>query len=132
VQQENRGITPDPPPSQPSYGRLELIFEPKETVMNRFRHVRHIAGVLAGLAAALLAFGAAPAFAMVPHQEPGGPADVTQAPPASAVTHTVIVGGMPGWQITLIAIAAALLAAAAAVIADRARTGHRKAIMPAA
>jgi hypothetical protein len=35
---------------------------------------------------------------------------------------TLVVGGMPGWQIALIAIAAALLAATAAVLAYRAWT----------
>ena len=39
----------------------------------------------------------------------------------------ITVGGMPGWQITLIAVAAALLAAAAAVFLDRARAGRRAA-----
>jgi hypothetical protein len=39
--------------------------------------------------------------------------------------HTVIVGGMPGWQIALIAIGAALVAAAATVLLDRARTTRR-------
>jgi hypothetical protein len=34
---------------------------------------------------------------------------------------------MPGWQITLIAAAAALLAATLAVIVDRARTARRHA-----
>jgi hypothetical protein len=34
-------------------------------------------------------------------------------------------GGMPGWQITLIAVTAALVAATAAVFLDRARTGRR-------
>jgi hypothetical protein len=34
-------------------------------------------------------------------------------------------GGMPGWQITLIAVAAALAAATAAVVLDRARTSRR-------
>jgi len=38
------------------------------------------------------------------------------------VVRTVVVGGMPGWQITLIAIAAALVAATGAVLADRVRT----------
>ena len=33
--------------------------------------------------------------------------------------HTVVVGGMPGWQIALIAAGAALLAAALAVLAGR-------------
>ena len=37
----------------------------------------------------------------------------------------VTVGGMPGWQITLIAIAAALAAATAAVFLDRVRTSRR-------
>jgi LPS O-antigen subunit length determinant protein (WzzB/FepE family) len=36
--------------------------------------------------------------------------------------HTVVVGGMPGWQIALIAIVASLLAATAAVLAYRAWT----------
>jgi hypothetical protein len=39
--------------------------------------------------------------------------------------HTVVVGGMPGWQIALIAIGAALFAATAAVLLDRARTTRR-------
>ena len=41
---------------------------------------------------------------------------------------TVVAGGMPGWQIALIAIAAALLAATVAVLADRAWTAHRKTV----
>jgi hypothetical protein len=46
------------------------------------------------------------------------------------VTHTVVLGGMPGWQIALIAAGTALLAAALAVLADRARAS--KAIAAAA
>jgi len=42
------------------------------------------------------------------------------------VTRTAVVGGMPGWQIALIAAGAALLAAALAVLADRARAAHHK------
>jgi hypothetical protein len=37
------------------------------------------------------------------------------------VIHTVVVGGMPGWQIALIAAAAAVVA----VLADRAWAGRR-------
>jgi hypothetical protein len=40
--------------------------------------------------------------------------------------HTAVIGGMPGWQIALIAIGAALLAATAAVLAYRAWTGRGK------
>jgi hypothetical protein len=39
---------------------------------------------------------------------------------------------MPGWQITLIAVGAALLAAVVAVLADRARAARRPAIATAA
>jgi hypothetical protein len=38
---------------------------------------------------------------------------------------------MPGWQITLIAIGAALLAATVAVLLDRARATHRHAVAAA-
>jgi hypothetical protein len=38
---------------------------------------------------------------------------------------------MPGWQITLIALGAALLAATAAVILDRARTARRRPVTAA-
>jgi anti-sigma-K factor RskA len=51
--------------------------------------------------------------------------DGTVPPPA---VQTVVVGGMPGWQIALIAVAAAVLAAAVAVFLDRARaTRHHQA-----
>jgi hypothetical protein len=39
---------------------------------------------------------------------------------------------MPGWQIALIAVAAAVLAAAVAVLADRARTARRHQPAPSA
>jgi hypothetical protein len=39
--------------------------------------------------------------------------------PSPVPGHTVVVGGMPGWQITLIAAGAAVLAAVLAVTADR-------------
>jgi hypothetical protein len=50
--------------------------------------------------------------------------------PPPAVTHTVITGGMPGWQITLIAAGAALLTALLAVLLDRARTARRHMTAP--
>ena len=46
------------------------------------------------------------------------------SPAAATVTRTVVAGGMPGWQIALIAAGAALLAATLAVLADRARAAH--------
>ena len=47
---------------------------------------------------------------------------------APAQVRTVIVGGTPGWQIALIAVGAALLAAALAVLADRALAARSRAI----
>jgi hypothetical protein len=95
--------------------------------MNPLKRIRRFAAVLAGLADALVAFGATPAFAM--HVPPPG---VTTSPVGTTTppveVHTVVVGGTPGWQIALIAVVAALLAAAVAVLADRARSARRKAI----
>jgi hypothetical protein len=50
-------------------------------------------------------------------------------PPVSHI-HTVVAGGMPGWQIVLIAIAAAVVAATAAVFLDRARAARRHQAAP--
>jgi hypothetical protein len=104
-------------------------YQPKETVMNPIRRIRRLAGILAAVAGALLALAAASpalaATASVPHYGP--PASGAPAAPA-VVTRTVVVGGMPGWQIALIAAGTALLAAAIAVLADRTRAAHRHAI----
>jgi hypothetical protein len=107
-----------------------------EIIMNPIRYVRRLAAALAGLAGALLAFAAAaPAALADPHPRPIIPL-WDKHPPLSpahyglapASVRMVVVGGMPGWQIALIAIAAALLAATAAVLADRAWTAHRKTV----
>src|SRR5262249_45049719 len=79
---------------------------------------RRIFTALATLAGALLAFTAtAPAALAVREPPPGEHAGPVQAP---SQVHTIIVGGMPGWQIALIAAAAALAAAAVALLLDRA------------
>jgi biopolymer transport protein ExbB/TolQ len=45
---------------------------------------------------------------------------------------SIVAGGMPGWQIALIAVGAALFAAVVAVLVDRAfTTRHRTATTPA-
>jgi len=127
---ERRRKTREPLPiqdaDQPPYGRLDQI-KVEETVMNPLKRIRRFTAVLAGLAGALVAFGATPAFAM--HVPPPGDTTSpvgTTTPPVEV--HTVVVGGMPGWQIALIAVVAALLAATAAVLLDRARSARRKAI----
>ena len=101
--------------------------------MNRtrpFRPVRRLAGILAVLATTLLATAAttAPAAFALPIPPVGGGDGTVQPPPVQ----TVIVGGMPGWQIALIAVAAAVLAAAIAVFLDRARATRRHQPAPSA
>ena len=100
--------------------------------MNQIRHIRRLASVLATLTAVLLAFAATPAFASVPHPDPGGgPGDPAPVFPAPARLILVTGGGMPGWQVALIAIGAALLGAAVAVLAGRARATRRNAVTAA-
>ena len=111
--------------------------------MTRIRHLRRLAAALAALAGALLAFAAAAPTALASQLRPDppwwighralpvhpplprghvtGPVPVYQVPARTAVT-----GGMPGWQIALIAAAAALLGAALAVLTYRARDAHHK------
>jgi hypothetical protein len=49
---------------------------------------------------------------------------------ANAPGHTIVTGGMPGWEIMLITAAAAILAAAVAVVLDRTRTARRQLTAP--
>ncbi len=86
--------------------------------MNRIARILGVLAVLGGTLMAFLATGpAALAYVMPPFQ------DGTDVPPARIVT----TGGMAGWQITLIALGAALLASTTAVIADRSRAARRRA-----
>ena len=109
--------------------------------MNGIRHIRRLASVLAGLAGVLLASAAAvpAAFAGTnPIPDPAGyigdPYIGTSpvAPVPATAVHVINTGGMPGWQIALIACGAALLAATAAVLLDRAWAARRKTITVAA
>jgi hypothetical protein len=58
-----------------------------------------------------------------------GTGPVTPVP--AATVHVISTGGMPGWQIALIALGAALLAAIVAVFLDRARATRRNAVTAA-
>jgi hypothetical protein len=88
--------------------------------MNR---VQCCLAVVAGLGGTLLALtaGAPAALATIP--DPGG----RPAPGLQPAIPAVVIGGMPGWQITLIALGAALLAATLAVLLDGARRARRRA-----
>jgi hypothetical protein len=84
----------------------------------RFRRFAAVVAALAcGLVASATVVPAAWASNVIPND--GGPAPAVYA------------AGMPGWQITLIAVASALVAAVTAVLLDRARTASR-AVRPAA
>jgi hypothetical protein len=124
----------------------------------RLRPVRRLAAILAGLAAAPLAAATAAPAALAtripPPNTPDGAAPATPAPahlpplppgwnkhpPLGHVVgpvykvpvHTVIAGGMPGWQIALITAGPALLAVVLAIIAYRIRATHRRVTTPAA
>lgn len=104
---------PLPPPASPGSGA----------------HPHRVAVVLAALACGLLASSAMvpAAFAKV-IPDPGGQYRTTRLAPAPAVTgRAIAAGGMAGWQVTLIALGAALVAAAAAVLLDRALAARRAA-----
>jgi hypothetical protein len=96
-----------------------------EIIMTR---IRRCLTALAGLCCALLlgAATAPAALATLPPPDPN-PAWVVTPP----TVHTIVAGGMPGWQITLIAVGAALAAAVIAVMLDRTRTARRQAARPA-
>jgi hypothetical protein len=84
-----------------------------------------LTAALAALAAALLAFATAAPAALAsgqppPHLPPGHIHQPVHQPPVPVPAHTVVIGGMPGWQIALIAVGAALAAAAVATLVDRA------------
>jgi hypothetical protein len=86
-------------------------------------HIRRIAMALAGLATAALGLAAASPAAFAMRLPPSGGSGGFA--PAATETHTIVTGGMPGWQITLIAASAALLAAILAVALDRAWVARR-------
>jgi hypothetical protein len=124
----------------------------EEIAMNGIHPIRRVAGVLAGLACAWLglAVAAPAAFAVGPPPPvgPGGYIIPSAEPPirephpllpyghwtgpvSKVPVHTVVAGGMPGWQIALIAVGAALVAATVAVIVDHSWAARRKTITAA-
>jgi len=87
--------------------------------------IRRLAAALVGLAGALLAFTTAAPAAFASGQRPpplpsGHIHQPVHQPPVPVPAHTVVIGGMPGWQIALIVAGAALAAAAVAILVDRA------------
>jgi hypothetical protein len=106
---------------------------PRTAAPQAAARLRRLAAVLAALTCALLASAAIipAASAMIRVPGPGSAYAGTPAAPVRAPT-VVGAGGMAGWQITLIALGAALVAATLAVLLDRALSARRAASAPAA
>ena len=95
---------------------------PRTAVWQAAARLRRLSAALAAVICAVLASAAiVPAASASIPITPGGP-----AVPAPAVP-VVTAGGMADWQITLIALGAALVAATAAIVLDRVRTARRAA-----
>jgi hypothetical protein len=99
--------------------------------MSTIRRITRPVTRLAAAAVALLAGLMAAPAAFASEAPPPGTGD-TSVPAAPAVVHTVTVGGTPGWQIALFIVAAAILAAVVAVLADRMRSARRQQLAPSA
>ena len=96
---------------------------PRTAAQQAAARLRRVAAALAAVICAVLASAAVvpAASAMIPIPPGGGPA--VPAP----VVRVVTAGGMAGWQIALIALGAALVAATAAVLLDRTRAARQAA-----
>ena len=110
--------------------RARQATHPQLPARSASTRLRHAAAGLTVLVAALLASAttipaafAQTAMLPIPVGDGSPP-----AAPAPAITRVVVVGGMPGWQIALIAVGAALLAAACAVLVYRTLAARRPAV----
>ena len=88
--------------------------------------LRWFAAALAAVTCALLASAVVPAASAAP-LTPAPPDPAPLAPVPAPAIPVVTVGGMPGWQVILIAVGAALVAAIAAVFLDRVLAARRSA-----
>ena len=95
------------------------------------RHIHYIHRATSLVVAAVSSlFGvvlfAPSAFALAMRPVADGSSAAAAPQTAAATAHYAVSTGMAGWQITLIAVGAALFAATLAVFADRVRGSHRK------
>jgi hypothetical protein len=104
--------------------------------MSTIKSLSRLGAVLASLSviAVSLASSASASTSMIPV---GGSGDAGAVGPGGTlapvtVVRTVVVGGMPGWQIASIAIMAALVTTIAAVLVERSRPARRRPVRPLA
>ena len=103
--------------------------------MSHIHRCGHVVRVLVVLASTLLglAVSAPAAFAMRIQDSGGSPPPLpTGKDPTYTLPHTVVTGGMPGWQLAVIIAGAVLFAAMIAVVVHRVRTAHWARLAPAA
>ena len=96
--------------------------------------LRRTIAALTAVTGALLAWATVPAAsaAIITIPDPGGAYGPVPATSPTAPAQVIAVGGMPGWQITLIAAGAAALAAVLALLLARAWAARRHALAPSA
>jgi hypothetical protein len=110
--------------------------DPRTVARQARARLRRVTAVLAAVTCGLLAWATAVPAALAtprPLPPPGGqygPAPVVPVTPT--IVRVVMTGGMAGWQIALIAVGAALAAAAAVLLIDRARAARRATPAPTA
>jgi hypothetical protein len=107
---------------------------PRTAALKAGTRLRRIAAALAAVTAGLLASAATIPAAFARDVPPAGTAyELGRFGPFPAATsHPAATGGMPGWQIILIAVGAVLVAAAVTIVLAWARAGQRAVPSPAA
>jgi hypothetical protein len=107
---------------------------PRTATLKAGTRLRRIAAALAAVTIGLLASAATIPAAFARDVPPAGTAyELGRFGPFPATTsHPATTGGMPGWQITLIAAGAVLAAAAVTIVLARVRAVHRAVPSPAA
>lgn len=100
---------------------------PRMAARSAGTRLRRFAAILAAIISGLLASAATvPAAFAMQAPPPGSQSGSAGVAPVPATTIRVVAtGGMAGWQITLIALGAAVLAAAAAVLLYRALAARK-------
>jgi hypothetical protein len=97
---------------------------------------RHVVRVLAAIACTVLGLAASAPAALamrIGAQDSGGSPPPLPTGKDSTYTpnHTVVTGGMPGWQLALMVAVAALLVAMIAVVVHRVRAAQRDRVVAA-
>ena len=101
--------------------------------MKNIKPIRDLLSVIIALASSLFGLALFAPSASASVIRPVGDSSPPVSPqPAHTMVHVIVTGGMAAWQISLIAVGAALLTATVAVFIYRARAAHSGVRMSAA